>query len=125
MWDPAPGGPPAYGMYARNVKGLTLHNVRFEYDKPDARPAVIFDNVQDASVNGLSAMGSGGNELLRFINTKDVLLTGTKVLTPAATFLKMEGSSGEGIIVDGGDLRKAAQQVIFSNEAAKESVKFR
>ena len=23
VWDPAPGGPPAYGMYARNVKGLT------------------------------------------------------------------------------------------------------
>ena len=22
VWDPAPGGPPAYGMYARNVKGL-------------------------------------------------------------------------------------------------------
>jgi hypothetical protein len=56
----APGGPPAYGLYARNVKGLTLHNVRFEYDQADARPAVIFDNVQDASINGFSAKGSEG-----------------------------------------------------------------
>jgi hypothetical protein len=41
VWDPA-RWPPAYGMYARNVKGLTLQNVRFEYDEPDARPADYF-----------------------------------------------------------------------------------
>ena len=125
VWDPLPGGPPAYGMYARNVKGLTLNNVRFEYDQPDARPAIIFDNVQDASINGLSAKGSSGNELLRFINSKDVLLTATKVLTTAATFLRVEGALSEGIVVDGGDLRKATQQAVFENGATKESAKFR
>ena len=125
VWDPAPGGPPAYGLYARNVKGLTLQNVRFEYDQPDARPAIIFDNVQDATINGLSAKGSSTNELLRFINSKDVLLTATKVLTPAASFLRVEGSSSEGITVDGGDLRKAAQTLVVENGAGKESVKFR
>ena len=58
VWDKAPGGPPAYGMYARNVKGLNLHNVRFEFEEADVRPAVIFDNVQDASVVGLNAQGN-------------------------------------------------------------------
>jgi hypothetical protein len=125
VWDPAPGGPPAYGLYARNVKGLTLNNVRFEYDEPDARPAVIFDNVQDAAINGLNAMGNSGNELLRFINAKDVLLTATKLLTASAVFLRMEGAANEGITVDGGDLRKAGQQVVFENAATKESVKLR
>jgi hypothetical protein len=125
VWDPAPGGPPAYGMYARNVKGLTLQNVRFEYDQPDARPAIILDNVQDASINGLSAKGSPGNELLRFIHSKDILLTATKLQTPAATFLRVAGASSEGIIVDGGDLRKAGQKVLFENGAGKESVMLR
>ena len=125
VWDPAPGGPPAYGMYARNVKGLSLQNVRFEYDEPDARPAIIFDNVQDACVNGLSAKGSEGTELLRFINTKDVLLTGTKVLTKAAAFLRVEGGASSDIVVDGGALSKANQTVIFQNDAMKESVKLR
>src|SRR4029079_5416829 len=37
VWGTAPYGPPAYGLYARNVKGLTLHNIRLEYEKPDAR----------------------------------------------------------------------------------------
>jgi len=125
VWDPAPGGPPAYGLYARNVKGLTLQNVRFEYDEPDARPAIIFDNVQDASINGLSAKGSSGSELLRFINSKDILLSATKLLTPAAGFLRVEGAASEGIIVDGGDIRKAAQPVIFENGATKNAVQLR
>jgi len=123
VWDPAPGGPPAYGLYARNVKGLSLHNVRFEYDNPDARPAIIFDNVQDATINGLSAKGSEGTELLRFINSKDVLLTAAKLVTPAATFLQVEGASSEGIIVNGSDFRKAGQALAFQNGASKESVK--
>ena len=125
VWDPAPGGPPAYGMYARNVKGLTLQNVRFEYDQPDARPAVIFDNVQDVSINGLGAMGSAGSELIRCINTKDALLTATKVLTPVACFLRVEGAASEAITVDGGDLSKAKQTVLFENGAGKKSVKLR
>jgi len=125
VWNHSPGGPPAYGMYARNVKGLTLQNVRFEYDEPDARPAIIFDNVEDATVNGLTAKGNSGNELLRFINSKDILLTATKLLVASKTFLKVEGAASEGIVVDGGDLRKAIQQVAIENGATKESAKFR
>ena len=121
VWDPAPGGPPAYGMYARNVKGLTLQNVRLEYEKPDARPAVIFDNVQDASVAGLSAQGSTDTEMIRIIGSKDLLFTGVRILSPAAAFLRVEGTSSEGIIVDGGDLRKAKKQVLFENGAAAKS----
>ncbi|HEX5654697.1 MAG TPA: glycosyl hydrolase family 28 protein [Chitinophagaceae bacterium] len=125
VWDPLPGGPPAYGLYARNVKGLFLHNVRFEYEQPDARPAIILDNVQDANINGLNAKGSEGNELLRFTNSKDVLITAIKLLSPAATFLKVEGSSSSGILVDGGDTRKAVKQVVFENGAAKKSVRLK
>src|SRR5581483_9499395 len=48
------GVPPAYALYARNVRGLTLHNVRFEMADADLRPAVVFDHVTDAAVNGMS-----------------------------------------------------------------------
>jgi hypothetical protein len=123
VWDPAPGGPPAYGMYARNVKGLTLQNVRFELDQPDARPAIVFDNVQDASINGFSVQGSSANELLRLINSKDILFTAMKVLTPVAGLLKIEGAASEGIIVNGGDLRKAGKQVVIGDGAKKDAVK--
>ena len=123
VWDPLPGGPPAYGMYARNVKGLTLQNVRFEYDEPDARPAIIFDNVEDASVNNLNAKGSEGTELLRFINSKDILLTGTRLLTPSSVFLLVEGSSSRDITISGGDIQKAKQSLVADKGALKTSVR--
>lgn len=125
VWSEAPGGPPAYGLYARNVKGLTLQNVRFEYAAAEARPAVIFDNVQDASVNGLSAQGSSQTELLRVVNSKDVLFSAIRVLTPAKVFLQVEGAGSENIIVEGGDLKKAGQILAFENGAGKHAVSYK
>lgn len=122
VWDPLPGGPPAYGMYARNVKGLTLQNVRFEYEEVDLRPAVIFDNVHEASITGLSAQGNQQTELLRIINSKDVLFTATKLLTAAKFFLQVEGKATENIIINGGDLKKAGKTLAFENGANKNSV---
>jgi hypothetical protein len=122
VWGTAPLGPPAYGMYARNVKNLTLNNVRFEFERPDARPAVIFDNVQDASVTGLSAQGSADSELIRIINSKDVLIAASRVLSPAARFLQVEGEACEGIVVNGGDIRKALKPLVLERGAGKNAV---
>lgn len=122
VWGTKPFGPPAYGLYARNVKNLTLHNVRLEYEKADARPAVIFDNVQDATVTGLSANGNTEGELIRIINSKDVLIASSRVLTQAATFLQLEGEGCEGITVNGGDIRKATKPLAFEKGASKNAV---
>jgi hypothetical protein len=98
------GTSPAYGLLARNVRGLTLNNVRFDVVKPDLRPAVVPDHVTDASINGLGAQGNPqATSVLRFIETQDVLLTASRVLTPAAVFLQVEGAASRGITIDGGD----------------------
>jgi hypothetical protein len=122
VWNEAPGGPPAYGLYARNVKGLTLQNVRLEYEEKDLRPAVVFDNVHDATVNGLSIKGSPETEALRFVNSKDVMLTAVRLLSPAKTFLRVEGASSDNIILNNGDIKKAVNAIAFENGASKSSV---
>ncbi len=115
---------PAYALFARNVRGLTLNNVRFEVAGPEARPAVVFDHVQDAAINGFSVQGTKEAEsLVRFIETRDVLLTAARVLAPAAVFLQVEGPGSAGIKIDGGDLSKATQPLSFNAGAARESVK--
>ncbi len=117
---------PAYGLYARNVRGLSLHNLRLEVAQPDLRPAVVFENVEDAGVNGLSAQGNSKAEaLLRFTDTRDVLLTACRVLTPAAAFVHTEGAASRGITIDGGDVAKAATIASYGNGASKEAVKVR
>jgi len=119
------GTPPAYGLYARNVRGLNLRDVRFEVASADLRPAVVFDRVQDATLDGLSAQGNPQAEsLLRFTDTRDTLIAASRVLTPCRDFLRVEGAASEGITVDGGDLSKAANAVSFGAGAGKQSVKF-
>lgn len=39
---------PAYGIYARHVKGLTIENVTIRNKVEDGRPAVVLDDVSDA-----------------------------------------------------------------------------
>jgi polygalacturonase len=126
VWAEPPLGPPAYGLFARNVKGLTMNNIRLEVMNPDFRPAVIFSNVQDAVINGLSAQGNTeADSLFRFSATKDVLLTACRAKTPVPVFLQMEGTENENIIIDGGDLSKAVSPLAFKNGANNKSVKLR
>lgn len=40
---------PSYGMFARHVKGLTVHNIETRFATEDLRPAVILDDVSDAT----------------------------------------------------------------------------
>lgn len=103
------GTPPAYGLYARNVRGLTMNNVRFTVEKPDLRPAVVLDHVSDGALSGVSVQGnSQAKSAMRFVETNDVLVSAPRLLTPAALFLQVEGN-GKGITVDGGDLSKAGK----------------
>jgi Glycosyl hydrolases family 28 len=120
------GVPPAYGLFARNVRGLTLQNVRFQLAAPDLRPAMVFDHVEDAAVNGFGAQGNPEAEsLLRFIETREVLLTAGRVLTPASVFLQVEGAASNGITVDGGDLSRAKAPLAFHAGASATAVRLR
>jgi len=117
---------PAYGLYARNARGLTLQNVRFQVSTPELRPAVIFDHVEDAALYGFAVQGNTEAEsVLRITDSKQVLITAPRVLTPSSSFLQLEGEANEGIIVEGGDLSKAASVVGYKSGAAVKSIKLR
>ncbi|MGH9589740.1 MAG: glycoside hydrolase family 28 protein [Terracidiphilus sp.] len=115
---------PAYGLYARNVKGITLSNVRFQTATRDLRPAVVLDHVEDLAFNGFSVQGDlQAESVVRLIDCKQVLISATRVLTPSPPFLGVEGTGNVNIIVDGGDLSKAASLAIFKAGASADSVK--
>jgi hypothetical protein len=118
------GTPPAYGLYARNVRGLSANNLRFEVASPDLRPAVVFDHVEDATLTGLSAQGNSRAEsLLRFENSRDVLVSGSRLLAPAPVFLEVEGQASRAITVDGGDLSKAGKVLGLGTGVARGAVR--
>jgi hypothetical protein len=54
-----------------------------------------------------------------------VLLTGTRVLTPTSTLLKLVGSKSSGITIDGGDISKVIKPFATGEGASPKSVTVR
>jgi hypothetical protein len=50
---------PAWGFYIRHARGITMENVRLVCEKKDYRTAVVLDDVQVASFNGLKVSEPG------------------------------------------------------------------
>jgi hypothetical protein len=100
--------------------------VRFQFERPELRPAVILDHVEDVAISGLSAQGSKDAEsLVRVMDSKQILMTATRVLGEAAVFMRVEGETSAGIMVDGGDLTGAEKRLAFANGAVEAAVKLR
>src|SRR5581483_1955964 len=120
------GEMPAYAFYARNARGITLNNVRFQFEGSELRPAVILDHVEDVTINGMSVQGDPKAEsVLQFINTKFTLLTAPRLLTQSPVFLRVEGAESGGIVVNGGDISRAASPTAFAEGAQQSSVTLR
>lgn len=120
------GTPPAFGLYARRVRGLSLNNARFAFEQSDLRPAVMLDQVSDVAVNALSVQAhKQAKSALRLIDSAEVLISAARLLTPTEVFLEVEGPASEGIILDGGDISKAAKPLAFASAARESSVRLR
>ncbi len=68
------GDLPAYGFYCRNVEDLRLIDLDLSVDEPDTRPAIVFDTVRNARIEGLSTNQQQGEDPVRLINTTDVAI---------------------------------------------------
>ena len=99
---------PAYGLYARHVEGLALTDLHTRWDKQDMRPAMIFDDVKDVTVDGFrSDTANGAAPLLWFNQVMDAMVRGAR---PAAAkvFLRVSGA-GKGIVLTGNDFTRVGQ----------------
>jgi hypothetical protein len=115
---------PGYALYARNVRGLTLDNVRFDLATPDHRPALVFDHVENGAVNSLSVQGNSEAEsLLRFTETRELLVSACRVPTLCKAFLEVEGRGSKDIMIAGCDLSKARTPLVFSRGAGRDAAK--
>jgi len=93
VWGEEPCGPPAYGLFARNVRGLTLHNVRFTVANPDL-PGLVPTMCRMPTIQSLSVQGNPAAEsVLRFTRVKDVLLSAVARAEPSGCFSAVEGDA--------------------------------
>lgn len=112
---------PAYGLYCRHAKGLTLRNLKFELAAADHRPALICDDVEDLELTGLNASNSGSEPLVRLTQVKQALLQACR--PQCENFVSVEGQSSTGLALLANDLRGVRVAVTktggFSGEVAE------
>ncbi|TDD94286.1 glycoside hydrolase family 28 protein [Flavobacterium cellulosilyticum] len=55
---------PAYGFYIRHVNGITMKNIKLTLDNSDFRPAFVFDDVQDITMNKIAIPDSKKGQII-------------------------------------------------------------
>jgi len=115
---------PAYGFYVRHADRVRLRNIEYITDKPDARPAVVCDDVDDIILAGLELSApTGYAPIFDLRNTRRAFLNGMR--SPAGTgtqvFAAISGAASSGITLLGNSLNKGQQAVSFTAGAAEDA----
>ncbi len=115
---------PAYGMYVRHVKNLTLENFIFKVRAPDARPAVMLDDCHNIRINSFDADTPTDNQpLIRIKESTNVTVSGYQSVETVSNLLKAEGKSTRDIKLMNNDLSRVKEVVKFSDGCLPASVK--
>ncbi|MFC2113178.1 glycoside hydrolase family 28 protein [Bacteroidota bacterium] len=108
---------PSYGMYVRNVQGLSLDNVRFDYQGTELRPAIVCQGVDGLDITGFRAEGSMDAEaLIRIEQSKNVFIQNSRPLNDIANFVRVEGDMCSEIHLNGNNLGRADKIVVTGND---------
>ena len=108
---------PAYGLYCRHANGLTLDRVALDADQPDARPAVVLDDVSRARLRMLQAMPPAeGGPLVWLRSVRECALDGLRPRAGTRALLRLSGADTTRIRVVGGDLRQVEKTALVDPE---------
>jgi polygalacturonase len=103
---------PAYGIYCRHARNLALEHVEVSCVTPEARPALVCDDVEQLEVSAWgAASGAGQASCLRFENVREALVYGCRAPRDAGVYLRVEGSRSSRIHLIGNDLSYASNPV--------------
>jgi hypothetical protein len=110
---------PAYGVFLRHARDVTLENVTFTLATPDHRPALVAEDVSDLTVSRWSIPATAqGATLMRFHDVQDATLSRIALEgAGAATLLRVEGNGSAKINVEHA-LSEASQLKVVDFSAA-------
>jgi polygalacturonase len=79
----AMGTLPAYGLYARHVKGLELENINLSFTKEDKRPGAAFVDVDGLEIDNLKPQVAAGVTPAKFAEVKQLVIRNSPALDGA------------------------------------------
>ncbi len=103
---------PAYGVWARHVKGLKLKNIVFRIKNNDLRPAFIIQDGQDISIIGCNIPATtGAQAIIRLEDVAGATISANTVGGTAAAFVRVEGAGSKSIRLKANKLNAAIKKV--------------
>jgi hypothetical protein len=92
---------PAYGVWARHVKGLKLKNITFRLKNNDLRPVFICEDGKDIEVTGCQIPETtGAPSIIRLENVDGALISNNNAKGKADAFVRVEGENSKSLQVN-------------------------
>ena len=102
---------PSYGFYCRHAENLTFKDVEMDFIEPDARPAIICDDIAGLEFFSIKARINGNEPLIRCKDVKNMFVQSCIAPPGIETFLHITGAKSEHITLSGNDLSGAKNAI--------------
>jgi polygalacturonase len=100
---------PAYGFYVRHARNVTMARVSTAFAKPDLRPALVTDDVENLLVtDAVFDSASGAGAAVRFNDTREAVVRGCRAPGAPDAWLSVAGAQSRNIKVDGKEMSGGA-----------------
>jgi hypothetical protein len=101
---------PAYGFYIRHADQVELRDVTCIADQRDERPAIVCEDVQDATFSGLSLSAPArGAPVFALSDAQRVLITGVEAPAGSKVLAQVSGENSSGIKLTADTLQRGQQ----------------
>jgi polygalacturonase len=113
---------PAYGFYIRHADRIRMHNVECRADSPDERPAIVCDDVEDATFEALAVTApAGGAPVFDLRNARRILITGVHAPAGSKVLAQVSGADSSAIELKANTLEPNQRAVTFTSGAAPDA----
>ncbi len=114
---------PAHGFYVRHAKGIQFENFQLNVQNPDARPAILLDDVHDFFLRNIQGdLPSNDQPLFRIIQSRNIRFSDYHNTKTVGTLLSIEGEKTKKIIIDNNDLLDVRTPYLIKDGASQKEV---
>lgn len=104
---------PAYGLWARHIKGLHLENIEFHLKTNDLRPAIICEDAQQVSIKNCTLPAVRGVQcMIRLQNVQGALIDQVKAAGTGDAFVLLKGGGLQQVRLNNNKAPGAKKQLV-------------
>ena len=114
---------PAYGFFCRHIDGLTMRDISFRAERPDARPALVCGDVGGLTVQGCEFSSTGpAAPPIDLRDVREALIAGCRVATESRAFASVSGAGSARLSLIGNHYARGVNAVLSAPEVPQDAL---